>query len=177
MRCSETGRGRCAKCFGGWSRSRRILPPSISARSLETSIGTFFVSFPAANLDSFTMPSSSSSIEDWKGLIRGQHRYFSAAVRWNSHWVTANEAERLAHMAGGGFWILSRGPIRNILIVRTCGGRTEYWIRRESLNQWIATRDAGTRALHAPCRSPARLGPEEHPLLRRWPQPERFVTQ
>jgi hypothetical protein len=25
-------------------------------------------------------------IEDWPGLIRGQHRYFSAAVRRNSHW-------------------------------------------------------------------------------------------
>ena len=35
-------------------------------------------------------------IEDWKGFIRGQHRYFSAAVRRNSHWVTANEAEKIA---------------------------------------------------------------------------------
>jgi len=40
-------------------------------------------------------------IEDWKGLIRGQHRYFSDAVRRNSHWVPANEAEKVARMAGG----------------------------------------------------------------------------
>jgi TniQ len=39
-------------------------------------------------------------IEDWKGFIRGQHRYFSAAVRRNSHWVTANEAERIARVTG-----------------------------------------------------------------------------
>jgi hypothetical protein len=35
-------------------------------------------------------------IEDWNGLIRGQHRYFSAVVRRNSPWVTAGEAERIA---------------------------------------------------------------------------------
>jgi hypothetical protein len=29
-------------------------------------------------------------IEDWKGFIRGQDRYFSAAVRRNSRWVTAH---------------------------------------------------------------------------------------
>jgi hypothetical protein len=39
-------------------------------------------------------------IEDWKGLIRGQHRYFSPAVLRNSHWMTADEAERTAHTTG-----------------------------------------------------------------------------
>jgi hypothetical protein len=38
------------------------------------------------------------AIEDWKGFIRSQHRYFSAAVRRKSHWVTANEG---AHGAYG----------------------------------------------------------------------------
>ena len=59
-RCSETGPGRCAKYYAVWSRSQQILPRSTSARSLETSIGTCFVSFPAGNSDSFTMSSSSS---------------------------------------------------------------------------------------------------------------------
>ena len=34
-------------------------------------------------------------IDDWKGFIRGQHRYFSAGVRLNSQWLTANEAEKI----------------------------------------------------------------------------------
>ena len=83
-------------------------------------------------------------IEDWPGLIRGQHRYFSAAVRRSSHWVTANEAEVIAHTAGGRIWDLARqGQIDAIFLnVRRGGSRTECWIRRESLNQWIAARDA-----------------------------------
>jgi len=83
-------------------------------------------------------------IEDWPGLIRGQHRYFSAAVRRSSHWVTANEAEVIAHTAGGRIWDLARqGQIDAIFLnVRQSGSRTECWIRRESLNQWIAARDA-----------------------------------
>src|SRR6202167_2652767 len=40
-------------------------------------------------------------IEDCPALIRGQHRYFSAAVLQNSHWMTADEAERTAHTTGG----------------------------------------------------------------------------
>ena len=83
-------------------------------------------------------------IEDWKGLIRGQHRYFSVAVRQNSQWVTANEAEVIAHTAGGRIWDLARqGQIDAIFLkVRRGGSRTECWVRRESLNQWIAARDA-----------------------------------
>ena len=83
-------------------------------------------------------------IEDWKGLIRGKHRYFSAAVRRNSHWVTVNEAEGIAHMTGA--WILDlvrQGQLDAIFLkVRRDGSRTECWMRRESLNQWIAARDA-----------------------------------
>src|SRR5439155_25322345 len=82
-------------------------------------------------------------IEDWKGLIRGQHRYFSAAVRQNSQWVTANEAEVIAHTAGGRIWDLARqGQLDAMFLnVRRGGSRTECWIRRESLNRWIAARD------------------------------------
>jgi len=82
-------------------------------------------------------------IDDWKGFIRGQHRYFSAAVRRDSHWVTANEAEKLAHMAGGRILDLVRHrQLESILLSARRGGtRTEYWIRRESLDRWIANRD------------------------------------
>jgi TniQ len=84
-------------------------------------------------------------IDDWKGFIRGQHRYFSAGVRLNSQWLTANEAEKLARMAGGQIRdLVSQGLLESIVFhVNRRGGRTEYWIRRESLTQWIATRDLG----------------------------------
>jgi len=84
-------------------------------------------------------------INDWKGFIRGQHRYFSAAVRLNSHWLTANEAEKLTRTAGGRILdLVNQGLLESVLFnVHRGGGRTEYWIRRESLNRWIATRDLG----------------------------------
>ena len=83
-------------------------------------------------------------IEDWKGFVRGQHRYFSAAVRRSSTWVTANQAEMIAHTAGGRILDLThQGQIDAIFLkVRRGGSRTECWIRRESLNQWITARDA-----------------------------------
>ena len=82
-------------------------------------------------------------IEDWKGFIRGQHRYFSADVRRSSHWVSANEAEVIAHTAGGRILDLAhQGQIDAMFLkVRRGARRNECWIRRESLNQWIAARD------------------------------------
>jgi hypothetical protein len=83
-------------------------------------------------------------IEDWKGFIRGQHRYFSAGVRRNSQWVTANEAAKIARITGTRIWDLAHnGQLNAIFLkVRRGGSRTECWIRRESLNQWITARDA-----------------------------------
>jgi hypothetical protein len=83
-------------------------------------------------------------IEDWKGLIRGQPRYFSAAVRLNSPWVAANEAERIARTGAGKILDSVReGHLEALFVtVRPSGSRTECWIRRESLNRWVATRDA-----------------------------------
>ena len=82
-------------------------------------------------------------LEDWRGLIRGQHRYFSTAVRRSSRWVTANEAEVVAHTAGPRIWDLARQGEIDAIFLNVGGRRTECWIRRESLNQWIAARDAG----------------------------------
>ena len=83
-------------------------------------------------------------IEEWKGLIRGQHRHFSKATRQNSPWVTVNAAERLARTYGDRITDLVRqGRLEGIFLSSRPGGRrTECWIRRESLNQWIAARDA-----------------------------------
>ena len=84
------------------------------------------------------------AIEDWKGFIRGQNRYFSSAVRRNSHWVTANEAEKIARVGGTRIWDLAHnGQLDAVFLnVRRGGSRTECWIRRESLNRWMAGRDA-----------------------------------
>jgi hypothetical protein len=36
-------------------------------------------------------------IEDWNGPVR-QRRYFTAAVKRNSQWMSADEAEKVAHV-------------------------------------------------------------------------------
>jgi len=83
-------------------------------------------------------------IEDWKGLIRGQHRYFSAALRQNAPWVAAGEAEQIARTGGGKVLdAVHQGYLEALFVtVRPGGSRTECWIRRDSLNRWIASRDA-----------------------------------
>ncbi len=65
-------------------------------------------------------------------------------MRRSSHWVTANQAERIARTTGARIGDLARqGQIDDIFLnVRRGGSRTECWIRRESLNQWIEARDA-----------------------------------
>jgi hypothetical protein len=82
-------------------------------------------------------------IEDWKGLVRGQHRYFSAATRRGSQWMPADEAEKMARTAGRRILDFVRhGQIEGMFLsVRRSGGYTECWIRRDSLMRWIATRD------------------------------------
>ena len=63
---------------------------------------------------------------------------------WCANWH-ANEAEKLARTAGVRILdLVDQGLLESILFnVHRGGGRTEYWIRRESLNRWIATRDLG----------------------------------
>ncbi len=82
-------------------------------------------------------------IEDWKGLVR-RRRHFSAAVRRNSFWVAADEAERVAGTGGGKIRDAVRegGLEAAFVTVRGRSSRTECWIRRDSLNRWIGARDA-----------------------------------
>jgi hypothetical protein len=82
-------------------------------------------------------------IEDWKGLVRGQHRFFSAATRRHSQWMPAEEAEKIAHVNSKRIVALVRqGEIEGIFSKVSRGqGRSEYWIKRESLNSWIGARD------------------------------------
>jgi hypothetical protein len=81
-------------------------------------------------------------VEDWKGFLRGQHRYFSAAVRRSSHWVTANKAEEIARTTGQRIVELVHQGQVEAINMRRGTSRTECWIRRESLDKWIAARDA-----------------------------------
>jgi len=107
-------------------------------------------------------------IEDWKGFIRGQHRYFSVTVRRNSHWVTANEAKTIARLSGRRIWDLARnGQLDSIFLkARREGSRRECWIRRDSLNQWIAARDAGLAPYMARPEAEAALGLKNFTLAR-----------
>lgn len=80
-------------------------------------------------------------VADWKGLIRGNHRYFSETVRAQSLWVCSNEAEKMARTTANRIMELVRTrDIDGVFL--NASSRTECWVRRESLNQWIAKRDA-----------------------------------
>jgi hypothetical protein len=81
-------------------------------------------------------------IEDWKGLVRGQHRYFSVATRCKSQWIPADQAERTARIRSKRIVNLVRlRQIEGMFLRVSHGPRTECWIKRESLNRWIASRD------------------------------------
>ena len=83
-------------------------------------------------------------VEDWRGVVRGQHRHFSAATRRNSQWLPADEAERMARTRAGRISDLVRHGQIEGMFLSACrdGGRTECWIGRDSLKRWIAARDA-----------------------------------
>ena len=83
-------------------------------------------------------------VEDWKGVVRGQHRYFSAATRRSSQWMPADEAERTARTRAARISdLVRRGQLQGMFLsVCRDGSRTECWIRRDSLKQWTAARDA-----------------------------------
>ena len=90
-------------------------------------------------------------IEDWKGFIRGQHRYFSAAVRQNSQWVTANEAEVIARH---GWWTdlgpCPSGPNRRHIPERAPGRQPDRVLDSTGIAEPMdCCSRRGTRALHA----------------------------
>ena len=103
-------------------------------------------------------------IEDWKGLIRGQHRYFSAAVRQNSPWVTAGEAERIARTGGGKVLdAVHQGQLEALFVTvrlrREPNGMLDPARIVESMD---CCPRCGTRALHAAPGGEAHAGTDEH---------------
>jgi hypothetical protein len=80
-------------------------------------------------------------VADWKGLIRGNHRYFSPSVHTQSHWACAHDAEKLARTTSSRIMDLVRAGQIDGLFVKV-STRTECWVKRESLSRWIARRDS-----------------------------------
>jgi hypothetical protein len=78
-------------------------------------------------------------IEDWNEPVR-QGRYFSSAARRNTRWISADEAERIAHVISARIvGLANEGQIQGMSFHGR--GRTECWINRESLDHWIRLRD------------------------------------
>jgi hypothetical protein len=151
---TEIGRA-AATMLGDWPQSlravlRRMLPPEAAnpaTLNFREIFGNFyrhlFRVLPRNEFGFLHEAFESFVIEDWRGFVRGQHRYFSTAVRRSSHWVAANEAEAIAHTAGGRILDLARqGQIDAIFLdVRGARSRTECWIRRESLKRRSSDRN------------------------------------
>lgn len=106
-----------------------------------TSIGTCSVSCRPSILCFFARSSSASVVAEWKGLIRGNHRYFSPSVHAQSHWVCAHDAEQLARTTSNRIMDLVRVKQIDCLFVKV-STRTECWVKRESLSRWIVRRDS-----------------------------------
>ncbi len=80
--------------------------------------------------------------EDWKGLLRGQHRFFSVSTREKSPWIALPKATSEARTNPKRIKsLVDQGQIEGEFF-KLRRGRTQCWIKRASLNQWIATRDA-----------------------------------
>lgn len=81
-------------------------------------------------------------LEDWQGLVRGQHRWFSTAIRKSAPWMTAAEGEKVAGIHSQRIGTLVRRSELEGMFVKTGRHRTECWIRRNSLIKWTATHEA-----------------------------------
>ena len=130
---------------------RRMIPPEANepaALNFKAIFGNFyrhlFCVLPRSEFGFFHDAFERFVVEDWKGLVRGQHRYFSAATRRNSQWMPADEAERTARTRSARISDLVRRSQLQGMFLSVCrdGSRTECWIRRDSLKRWIAARDA-----------------------------------
>jgi len=141
-----------ASVLADWPRSfrgmlRRIVPRQIetSALNFQEIFGNFYrhlyAVLPREEFGLLHEAFEEFVAGDWKGLIRGQHRFFSAAVRSNSQWIPTQEAETMSRLHSKRLVALvRRGELEGIFV--QIGRRTECWIRRTSLNRWAADREA-----------------------------------
>jgi TniQ len=81
-------------------------------------------------------------VEDWKGVVRGHCRAVSAGTREQSIWIPAQQAATKARIDFQRIRELVRqGKIRGIFH-KVRRQHIECWIKRDSLDQWITSRDA-----------------------------------
>ncbi len=83
--------------------------------------------------------------EDWNGLVRGQHRWFSGALKTSTKWITASEGQKVYGASKKLIKSLVRQREIKGILVNTGLHRTECWIWRESLRDWVTKRE-GERA-------------------------------
>lgn len=142
-----------AALFGGWPRPfhealRRMLPAAAndpSKLNFSRIYGNFyrhlFRVLSAGEAAFLRQEFERFVVAEWKGLIRGTHRYFSPSVHAQSHWVCAHDAEKLARTTSHRIVDLVRaGQIDGVFA--KVSTRTECWVTRESLSRWIDRRDA-----------------------------------
>jgi hypothetical protein len=104
-------------------------------------------------------------VEDWNGVLRRNSRSFSRAVRRSTQWITTDEAERRAHTVKGTILALVQtGELEGFFI--ELGHRRECWIRRESLNRWIAARELELARYMSSLEAEGALGLKHLTLLR-----------
>jgi hypothetical protein len=79
----------------------------------------------------------------WPGVVRRQHRSFSDSFHSQYPWVTAQEAKRIAATSIPLLLSMVRAGTLEGKFVMPQGGhrRTECWIRRSSLDNFISCRD------------------------------------
>ena len=85
--------------------------------------------------------------EDWNGLVRRQHRWFSDVIRKNTTWLVASEAEKIAGTHSKRLGLLVRNGELAGIFFKAGRHRDECWIRRKSLKEWMTKRDS-ERALY-----------------------------
>ncbi len=81
-------------------------------------------------------------MEDWNGLIRHWNPRFSSANRGNFHWISAAVAAKTKHVGVKRIAMLVRSGELEGLFIKRNRHNSECWLSRESLNRWVAKRDA-----------------------------------
>jgi hypothetical protein len=80
-------------------------------------------------------------IEDWKGLVR-RNRSFLTATHRKTLWIPALRAGKLAHISRLTVVALVRSSSLDGMFIERGRIGTQCWVNRESLQRWIANRQA-----------------------------------
>ena len=115
--------------------------------SLGESFGNFyrhlFYALPRSDFGFLHEGFETFVVEDWKGVVRRGSRTLSAGTREKSMWIPAQQAAQKAHLNSARVADLVRQRKLDGIFhrVRQRWQHTECWIKRASLDRWIAARD------------------------------------